>query len=78
MAEINLCSLHRVGGQGGPDIPGEMAVIIKNKEWPGGGTTPTIEIFVGNDTISIWPAFPDHIEELGKRLIVVAEELRSK
>jgi arginine repressor len=34
-----------------------------------------LQLLIGDDTVTIWPADPDEIEALGKQLIKIAEKL---
>ena len=60
----------------GPELTFEPYVTLGELKWAGGGTVPTVDIGFAKDTVRIWPADPDDIEALGKKLIKIAERLR--
>lgn len=76
MAEIHITAMHH--DIGGPSLPTRHSASIGHKEWPGGGTVPTLHLRIGPEQLIVWPADADDIEELGKRLIALADELREK
>jgi hypothetical protein len=71
MAEIHLCSECR---EAGPDFPGQIGAILRDRAWPGGGTVKVLYLFVGRDIVEIWPADPEQLRELGNRLLWLAAE----
>ena len=75
MAEIYLTALTSYGG---PDLPSELGCIIRQREWLGGGTVPELRLFIGRDTVIIWPADPDRIGQLAKKLTKIADDLTRK
>ena len=77
MAEIKLTAMQR-HGLGGPETPGEIGAIIQMRPWPGGGKVPWLLLFVGNDTVEIWPADPVRIKQLGEKLVRIADELEGE
>lgn len=72
MAEIHLTAVTKIG----PVVPTKHSAVIKDKTWPGGSTVKQLQLLIGDDTVSIWPADPDEIKALGKRLIELSEELK--
>lgn len=72
MAEIHLTAMTNTG----PVVPTRHSAALKEKTWPGGGTVKQLQLLIGDDTITIWPADPDKIEALGNRLLEIAKELR--
>jgi hypothetical protein len=74
MAEIHLTAVTKIG----PVVPTRHSAVLKDKAWPGGGIVKQLQLLIGDDTVTIWPADPDEIEALGKRLIKISEKLRNK
>ena len=83
MATIHLTALSRVpgyGGGGGPDVecgfhPRVSMQRIFGEDKP---EVPVLWLTVGNDSIRVWPADPDRIEELGQQLIEIAQRERER
>ena len=74
MAEINLTAMQHTGG---PDTPSPLGAYLIDHQWPNGGTVKNLRLTIGDSTITIWPADPDRIEELGDKLKAIAEYLRA-
>lgn len=75
MAEIKLTAMCNAGG---PQVPSELGAILSNRHWPDVGGVPVLRLIVGDDTLEIWPADPDRIQELGDKLIKIAAELHRR
>ena len=71
MAEIHLTAVTKTG----PVVPTKHSAALKDKTWPGGGTVKQLQLLIGDDTVTIWPADPDEIRALGMRLVEIAERL---
>jgi hypothetical protein len=75
MAEIHLTAVTKIG----PVVPTKhrttLNAVLKDKTWPGGGTLKQLQLLIGEDTVTIWPANPDEIRALGMRLVEIAEWL---
>ena len=59
-------------------IPSRLSCWLKDKPWPGGGTVPILNLTVGQDQLEIYPADPDRMRELAKKLNELADELEKK
>ena len=75
MSVVQITVLHH--DRGGPDMPMKHHAWLSERAWPGGGTVPILVLGIGQDTIEIWPADPEHIDELGVRLQTLAGKLKS-
>ena len=75
MAEIHLTAVTKIG----PFVPTKhsatLNAVLKDKTWPGGGTVKQLQLLIGYDTVTIWPADPNEIKALGMRLVEIAEWL---
>ena len=71
MAEIHLTAVTKIG----PVVPTKHSAALKDKTWPGGGTVKQLQLLIGDDTVTIWPADPNEIKALGMRLVEIAEWL---
>ncbi len=54
----------------------KLGAILGEREWPGGGKTPILRLFIGQDEVQIWPADPERLDELGTKLKALADVLR--
>lgn len=75
MAEIHLTAVTKIGQVVPTKHRTTLNAVLKDKTWPGGGTLKQLQLLIGEDTVTIWPADPDEIEALGKQLIKIAEKL---
>lgn len=78
MATIHLTATEIWGGPGGPEVPSPIGCILREREWPGGGTVPVLVMSVGTDCVEIWPADPVILDDLASRLKYLAGKLREK
>lgn len=76
MAEIRVTATS--SHNGGPSLTRPHFACIGRREWPGGGTVPVLRIFLGADTVEVWPADAGHIRQLGERLVAIAAELEAE
>lgn len=75
MAKIELTAISRSSG---PSIPTQHGASLKDIKWEGGGTVKELVLYIADSSIHIWPADPDCIEYLGKRLIELSNILRKE
>jgi hypothetical protein len=73
MAEIHITAITITG----PVVRTKHRAILRDKTWPGGGTIKELVLFIGSDVVTITPACPDDIAELGNNLLKLAKELKS-
>ena len=59
----------------GPELPTPHHAFIRQREWPGGGTVPILELHIGDCTIEVFPFDPQYVCELGQKLIRLAIEV---
>lgn len=72
MAELRICAIGPHGA-GGPSLPLDFGAWIV----PGGyQDIPELNLQLGDVHITLWPADPEKIRELGEKLIRIAEDLR--
>lgn len=53
-------------------MPSDLSAWTADERWPGGGTVKVLKLGIGDSTITIWPADPDKINDLGNRLSKIA------
>ncbi len=76
MAEIRITAMSHGPGLGGPDLPTRHhAWIKKEKVFDEADPIPVLRLNIGNDSIRVWPADPEYIADLGRKLIACAESL---
>lgn len=78
MSTLQITALSHGPGLGGPDLPTKHYACIKDRPWPGGGTVPVLVLSLGSDYVEVWPAVPDDVEALGRKLIELANKLRKR
>ena len=66
-----------MGTMHGREAPQEIGAIIRQREWLGGGTTPVLVMYVGHDTVEVWPCDPTHLRGLAKKLLVLADKVEA-
>lgn len=66
MAEIKLCGEVSPFAGSGPSRE-VFSARIKKREWPGGGTVDVAVLYVGHDTVEIWP-LPEPIRDMIERM----------
>lgn len=76
MAEINICAMDTY--LGGPSMPSHLSASIKQHEWIGGDATSKLTLYLGKDSVTIWPSDPNKIEELILSLQKCVKELRGE
>lgn len=73
MAEIRIVAMsHSVSG--GPDMPLPLHATL-GKQDIGGREVNVLQMTLGHDHVAVWPADPEYIRNLGKRLLKIADEL---
>ncbi len=70
MAEIKITATPHDGAA----IPRRHGAVLRKVPW-GTGTTHELVLYIGSETIRIWPADRDRIKQLGERLIELSESL---
>ena len=76
MAEIRLIAM-RHDRLGGPAVPSRLGARIREFDGHTGKCNELL-LSIGDSTISIWPADPDYIRDLGVTLINIAEDLAER
>jgi hypothetical protein len=66
------------GGGGGPSVATayDPHLVTEAIFGPEKTPVPVIWLTIGNDSLRIWPVYPDEIEAFGQRLIEIADTLR--
>lgn len=76
MAYISLTATRTSLGY--TDRPREIGAAIEQRPWPGGGTVSHLALYIGYDTVVVWPAEPDVMENLAEKLVQLAKEERQR
>lgn len=48
------------------------------RPWPGGGSTEVVQIYIGSDTIRLWPVNVSQMESLARDLTEIAKQIRTE